>query len=397
MEDRITCQEGEASLTADIAPVKLFFTEALDKPAVPNRVANNNNMHGDGSRSIESTVVLNNAYTVSLEGCSRQVMCVQDLIKKVAKTNASVLILGESGTGKEVAAREIHNRSLRRNKPFVPINCGAIPPDLLESELFGHEKGAFTGALTTRAGRFEMAEGGTLFLDEIGDMSLDMQVKLLRVLQERTFERVGSSKTRFADVRIIAATHRNLEERILDNQFREDLYYRLNVFPIEMPSLRERVEDIPSLLTSLINRLKEERTVVKFGEEATEVLQNYSWPGNIRELSNMVERMCILYPGEVIRVSHLPDKVFAQHHDTSKTVARDVDLNLYKSSMELIEHLSLPQEGIDLKELLIKLELHYIKLALEQSEGIVARAAKFLKLGRTTLVEKLRKHNIDRV
>jgi sigma-54 specific flagellar transcriptional regulator A len=240
-----------------------------------------------------------------------------------------------------------------------------------------------------------MAEGGTLFLDEIGDMSLDMQVKLLRVLQERTFERVGSNKTRIADVRIIAATHRNLEERILDNQFREDLYYRLNVFPIEMPSLRERVEDIPNLLESMLSRLRAERAVVKFSEEAVAVLQNYNWPGNIRELSNFVERMCILYPGELVKASHLPDKILAPHNGMNKPETSGLDF--CRSPMEIIDHLGLPGEGVDLKEFLTKLELHYIMLALEQSEGVVARAAKFLKLGRTTLVEKLRKYGIDRV
>lgn len=396
MEDQVTCQEEETSATPGAtAPANLFFMETFDSSVPPLRLNENIRLEPQPTESLNVPVVLNSVYKVSLEGRSRQILRIQELIKKVAKTNANVLILGESGTGKEVAAREIHNLSLRRNKPFVPINCGAIPPDLLESELFGHEKGAFTGALTNRAGRFEMAEGGTLFLDEIGDMSLDMQVKLLRVLQERTFERVGSNKTRVADVRIIAATHRNLEERILDNQFREDLYYRLNVFPIEMPSLRERVEDIPSLLESIINRLKAERTVVKFSEEAVVVLQNYNWPGNIRELSNFVERMCILYSGELIKVSHLPDKMFVRYREINKPHVSDLDF--CQSPIELIEHLELPGDGIDLKEFLTKLELHYIKLALEQSEGVVAKAAKFLKLGRTTLVEKLRKYEIDRV
>lgn len=397
MEDQVTCQKEEVSANeGHESRVKSFFTEGLDGPVSLSRLDDNvRRLDPQQSVSLNAPVVLNSVYKVSLEGRSRQILRIQELIRKVAKTNASVLILGESGTGKEVAAREIHNRSLRRNKPFVPINCGAIPPDLLESELFGHEKGAFTGALTTRAGRFEMAEGGTLFLDEIGDMSLDMQVKLLRVLQERTFERVGSNKTRIADVRIVAATHRNLEERILNNQFREDLYYRLNVFPIEMPSLRDRVEDIPSLLESMISRLKAERAVARFSEEAVAVLQNYNWPGNIRELSNFVERMCILYPGEWVKAPHLPDKMFARQNGMHKPEAGGLDYR--RSPMEIIEHLSLPGEGVDLKEFLTKLELHYIKLALEQSEGVVAKAAKFLKLGRTTLVEKLRKYGIDRV
>lgn len=195
----------------------------------------------------------------SLIGNSRSILQVRRLIEQVATSNANVLILGESGTGKEVVARNLHYNSSRREQPFVPINCGAIPPDLLESELFGHEKGAFTGAITARQGRFEMAEGGTLFLDEIGDMSLNMQVKLLRVLQERTFERVGSNKSIKTNVRIIAATHRNLEERIKEGEFREDLFYRLNVFPIEMPPLRERSSDVPLLVNELISRFEKDK------------------------------------------------------------------------------------------------------------------------------------------
>jgi len=195
----------------------------------------------------------------SLVGTSRAVQMVRKMIQQVANSDANVLILGESGTGKEVVARNLHYHSNRRDKAFVPVNCGAIPADLLESELFGHEKGAFTGAISARQGRFELAEGGTLFLDEIGDMSLNMQVKLLRVLQERTFERVGSNKSITANVRIIAATHRNLEEAIIEGNFREDLFYRLNVFPIEMPPLRERVEDIPLLINELIRRIEHEK------------------------------------------------------------------------------------------------------------------------------------------
>ncbi|MES9977507.1 MAG: sigma-54 dependent transcriptional regulator, partial [Candidatus Thiodiazotropha sp. 6PLUC5] len=217
----------------------------------------------------------------SLSGSSRATRQVNKMIEQVADSEATVLILGESGTGKEVVARKLHFHSVRRGKPFVPVNCGAIPGDLLESELFGHEKGAFTGAISARQGRFEMAEGGTLFLDEIGDMSMPMQVKLLRVLQERTFERVGSNKTIPCNVRIIAATHRNLEAAIKTGDFREDLYYRLNVFPIEMPPLRERVEDIPVLVNDLIHRIEnEKRGSVRLTPAAVAALSHYRWPGN---------------------------------------------------------------------------------------------------------------------
>ncbi|RMD79163.1 MAG: sigma-54-dependent Fis family transcriptional regulator, partial [Gammaproteobacteria bacterium] len=245
----------------------------------------------------------------SLVGNSRAIREVRRLIEQVAPTEATVLILGESGTGKEVVARNLHYYSPRRHKPFVPINCGAIPKELLESELFGHEKGAFTGAITARQGRFELAEGGTLFLDEIGDMEMAMQVKLLRVLQERVFERVGSNKPIRADVRIIAATHRNLEQAIADGRFREDLYYRLNVFPIEMPPLRERREDIPLLIQELITRLEhEKRGSVRLTQAAVMALCQYHWPGNVRELANLVERLVIMHPFGVVDVGDLPEK-----------------------------------------------------------------------------------------
>ncbi|MBU2321955.1 MAG: sigma-54 dependent transcriptional regulator, partial [Gammaproteobacteria bacterium] len=245
----------------------------------------------------------------SLVGTSRAIQHVRQMMQQVADTEASVLILGESGTGKEVVARNLHYHSKRREAPFVPVNCGAIPAELLESELFGHEKGAFTGAITSRAGRFELANGGTLFLDEIGDMPLPMQVKLLRVLQERTFERVGSNKTIETNVRIIAATHKNLEQMIEDGTFREDLYYRLNVFPIDMPSLRERVEDLPLLLNELISRLEnEKRGSIRFNSAAIMSLCRHDWHGNVRELANLVERLAILHPYGVIGVNELPKK-----------------------------------------------------------------------------------------
>ncbi len=383
----------------DKLQAQLPFSETTQKNNVLSLTHSATNEDPDAAS--EQTV---KPISISLEGNSNRINHVRQLIAKVAKTNASVLILGESGTGKEVAAREIHRQSLRRNKPFVPINCGAIPAELLESELFGHEKGAFTGALTARPGRFEMAEGGTLFLDEIGDMSLDMQVKLLRVLQERTYERVGSNKTQVADVRILAATHRNLEERIIENEFREDLYYRLNVFPIEMPALRDRKDDIPELLCSMIKRLDNgEQDKVELTTAALHSLQQYDWHGNVRELSNLIERLCILNPGEVIDVDQLPDKFHRNNAavstvpsvvvDNAKVLTQNFQI---KSPKDFINGLEIPEEGVDLKGFLAQLELHYIKLALKESQGVVAKAAKLLKLGRTTLVEKLRKYEIDR-
>jgi len=245
----------------------------------------------------------------SLVGTSRQIQAVRSMMGQVADKDVTVLIAGESGTGKEVVARNLHYNSPRRKKPFVPVNCGAIPAELLESELFGHEKGAFTGAINARAGRFELAEGGTLFLDEIGDMPLHMQVKILRVLQEKSYERVGGNKSFQTDVRIVAATHRNLEKMIEDGQFREDLYYRLNVFPIEMPSLRERAEDIPLLINELVSRLEsEKRGSIRFNSAAIMSLCQHLWHGNVRELANLVERMAIMHPFGVVGVQDLPQK-----------------------------------------------------------------------------------------
>ena len=333
----------------------------------------------------------------SLVGTSREIQRVREMMAQVADKDVTVLILGESGTGKEVVARNLHYNSHRRNGPFVPVNCGAIPRELLESELFGHEKGAFTGAITTRAGRFEMAFGGTLFLDEIGDMPLDMQVKILRVLQERSFERVGSNKTIQTDVRIIAATHKDLETMISEGKFREDLYYRLNVFPIEMPPLRERVEDIPLLLNELITRLEnEKRGSIRFNSAAIMSLCRHEWAGNVRELANLVERMAILHPYGVVGVQDLPKKF--RHVEES-----DEDFMLPAASagggvtVASIDHTALlPVNGIDLKEYLTTLERSLIQQALDDAGGVVARAAEKLKTRRTTLVEKMRKYGMLR-
>jgi sigma-54 specific flagellar transcriptional regulator A len=347
-----------------------------------------------------------------LVGESRAIRQIRKLVAQVAASEATVLILGESGTGKEVVARSLHESSPRRDKPFVPVNCGAIPGDLLESELFGHEKGAFTGALTSRQGRFELAEGGTLFLDEIGDMPLAMQVKLLRVLQERTFERVGSNKTLQCDVRVVAATHRDLETEIASNRFREDLYYRLNVFPIEIPPLRERIEDIPLLVDELLWRIENDRRgagrpplegldgernpPVRLTPSALEILQRHRWPGNVRELSNLVERLTILYPGGTVDVDELPEK-FQQYSgrvrrdpvDFFPADAPSPDITLFDP-----EQAALPKDGLDLKEHLSTLESRLIQQALDECHGVVAHAANLLRMRRTTLVEKLRKYGL---
>ncbi len=334
----------------------------------------------------------------SLVGTSREIQGVREMMAQVAEKDVSVLITGESGTGKEVVARNLHYNSPRRDKPFVPVNCGAIPAELLESELFGHEKGAFTGAINSRAGRFELAEGGTLFLDEIGDMPLTMQVKILRVLQERCYERVGSNKTQNVDVRIIAATHRNLESMITENTFREDLYYRLNVFPIELPSLKERSEDIPLLINELVTRMEnEQRGSIRFNSAAIFSLCQHEWSGNVRELANLVERMAIIHPYGVIGVQDLPAKY--RHVDVSEenfAPAASAVSHASTGYVNMNDNPLLPDQGIDLREYITNLEMSLIQQALNDCGGVVARAADKLCIRRTTLVEKMRKYDLQR-
>jgi sigma-54 specific flagellar transcriptional regulator A len=329
---------------------------------------------------------------------------VNALIRQVAPFDSSVLVLGESGTGKEMVARTIHDCSPRRDRPFVAINCGAIPAELLESELFGHEKGAFTGAISTRKGRFEMAEGGTLFLDEIGDMSLPMQVKLLRVLQERVFERVGGNRPQRCDVRIIAATHRDLEGAIERGGFREDLFYRLSVFPLEMPALRQRLEDLPALIAEFNQRLLQRGlTSVRFAPSAMTALCRHPWPGNVRELSNLVERMAILMPQGEVRAADLPEKYRGAL--PIEEVSGAALIAMMEAEPEPVvetfgfsndsDPAVLPLGGLDLKDHLAGIEIGLIRQALNSANGVVAHAAKLLRVQRTTLVEKLRKYGLS--
>jgi sigma-54 dependent transcriptional regulator, flagellar regulatory protein len=354
-------------------------------------------------------------------GTSLQIREVIGLLRQVAAFNSTVLILGESGTGKEVAARAIHELSPRRQRPFAAVNCGAIPAELLESELFGHEKGAFTGAVAARKGRFEIAEGGTLFLDEIGDMSPTMQVKLLRVLQERVFERVGSQNhvpTR-CDVRIIAATHRDLESSITQGTFREDLYHRLNVFPVEMPPLRARIEDLPLLVRDFVaHNLAAGRGHVQFSAQALAALALYRWPGNVRELANLVERLSIMGNGRVLHAADLPRKYLPvggllDWPQPEFLDERAVDALLESEETRAAEAMALgsavatpavatddavtvelPVDGLDLRAHLLAIERRLVEKALARAGGVVAHAARLLGLRRTTLVEKLRKLGI---
>ena len=314
-----------------------------------------------------------------LIGESEQIRKIKSMIKQVAYSDSTVLILGQSGTGKDVIATCIHYLSERRDHPLVPINCGAIPSELMESELFGHEKGAFTGALNRRSGRFEIANSGTLFLDEIGDMPLPMQVKLLRVIQDRKIERVGGNASVDVNVRLIAATNKNLSELIQQSRFREDLFYRLNVFPIQVPSLSERHEDIPLLidhhLDKIYDRLKHR---VVFTERAKEILCGYAWPGNIRELQNFLERMVILFPDGSVDEKNI-DAMYKQKKPTAVEITPELPSN---APFNIKEHLS-------------KIEQQLIAFALERSNGMVHAAAEYLSLGKNTLMEKMKKYNLS--
>jgi DNA-binding NtrC family response regulator len=313
----------------------------------------------------------------NLIGESRAMLAIYELIEKVAETDTTVLIQGESGTGKELVARAIHDLSSRKNRNYVPVNCGAIPDDLLESELFGHVKGAFTGAIANRIGRFEMADKGTLFLDEIGDMKIHLQVKLLRVLQTRELEAVGATHSKKIDVRFIAATNQKLEQCVEEKKFREDLYYRLSVIPIHIPPLRERKEDIPLLLNNFREKFNKEkmRNVTGFDKEAMEILCNFSWPGNVRELENFVERQVIIKGCGVVTPYDLPEKYMGKRLAT----------------VSAAEPLSLPHNGIDLNSAMEELENRLIMQALEKSGGNKKEAAALLRLKRTTFIEKLKK------
>ena len=309
-------------------------------------------------------------------GYSDSMKKVFEKIEKVAKTDSTVLIHGESGTGKELVAQAIHFNSDRRYRPLVAVNCGAIPEELLESELFGHEKGAFTGAIRTRIGRFELAQGGTIFLDEIGDMSPALQVKLLRVIQEKQFERIGGVKTMTADVRIITATNQDLDELVTAKRFREDLYYRINVIPIFLPPLRVRGMDMAILANHFLKKFNQQKkkNVIRIDQEALGALNSYHWPGNVREMENLIEMLVVMKENGVVTIDDLPSKIRKQKREQPAT--SEVDL---------------PEEGVDFNKMLIAYERELILKALDKCGGVKNKAAKMLNLKRTTLVEKLKR------
>jgi sigma-54 dependent transcriptional regulator, flagellar regulatory protein len=319
-----------------------------------------------------------------LLGISPAIETVRALVRRVAPSETSVLITGPSGSGKERAARAIHVESSRASGPFVAINCGAIPRDLLESELFGHEKGSFTGAHAQRQGRFEEAHKGTLFLDEIGDMPPEMQVKLLRVLEERRIERVGGRGGIAVDVRIVSATHRDLNTAIDDQRFREDLYYRLAVFPIHLPGLAARPEDLALLIRHFLRSIADGKSTVRFSTTAVDTLAAHAWPGNVRELRNFVERAAILHPGEMLGAAQV-DALLLRHQPQALKPTS-------VSEPPPAAQPPLDPTGIDLRAILHNLEGRYIGEALDRSGGVVADAARLLGLQRTTLIEKMRRH-----
>lgn len=327
------------------------------------------------SKCYSGTPAVRNRSRIKMIGESPKMLALFELIEKVADSDSTVLIQGESGTGKELVAQSIHELSSRKNRNFVPVNCGAIPDELLESELFGHVKGSFTGAIANRVGRFELADKGTLFLDEIGDMKSNLQVKLLRVLQNRELEPVGASRSRKIDTRIIAATNQDLDKLVEDKVFREDLFYRLSVIPIVIPPLRERKEDIPLLIDNFIQKFNREnrRDVKGFDREAMEALCAFEWPGNIRELENLVERMVILKGNGMVTLADLPDKYRGKTENTS------------------LKAVPLPIDGICLSSLVEEFENRLIIQALEKTGGNKKEAATLLNLKRTTFIEKLKK------
>ena len=373
--------------------------------------------------------------TGKILGSSSELSQLRELIKQCASSDAPVLLRGESGTGKELVSRALHDYSARASKPFVAINCGAIPDQLLESELFGHRKGAFTGATCDRKGRFELAHKGTLFLDEIGDMPSQLQVKFLRVLEQKVIQPLGGISETEVDVRIVAATHRDLEEMVSEGEFREDLLYRLNVLPIRIPPLNQRKEDIPELLDHFSELFAVNSREINFTRRSLLLLQAYSWPGNVRELSNLVQRFSVLYPGKTIELSKIPEEFLSQelihmtrfsegssleeqhdgradaedgpendHPAENKLGPNDLQSEFNEQEgldFEQIVELSntiatLPDAGLPTKDLLNNLEANLIRTALDQTSGNVSKASELLRMGRTSLIQKINKYQLEK-
>jgi len=341
------------------------------------------NWQDTDSRVEEKPFVINSGQPgafMDMIGQSERMQRIFRLVEKVADSDSTIIIQGETGTGKGLIAKAIHENSYRKDKPFVQINCGAIPENLLESELFGHVKGAFTGAVAAKPGKFEIANGGTIFLDEIGDMSHDLQVKLLKVLEESEFERVGGCQTIKTDVRIIAATHRDLDAAVENGTFREDLYYRLVVIPLTLPPLRDRKSDIPLLIAHFLDRLNQKKhtQVTGISEKAMELMIAHSWPGNVRELKNMMERLVVLTREGEIYPRDLPQK-----------------LRTAPSEASSISDVEVSDEGICFNTAVSDFEKSLISQSMKIANGVKKNAAKLLNIKRTTLIEKIKRHNLE--
>ncbi|TLS68961.1 sigma-54-dependent Fis family transcriptional regulator [Mariprofundus erugo] len=382
----IIIMTGYAEVDTAVDAIRLGANDFLKKPfdidellIRISELLKNRQLKNDNKTLLEQ--VRNQDRITGLIGQCDAIQKLGNTIRLLANSDSTVLITGESGCGKEVLAKSLHKSGTRSSKPMVSINCGAIPEELLESELFGHVKGAFTGAVRARPGRFEIANGGTIFLDEIGDMSAKLQVKLLRVLQERCFEPVGSQQSIHVDVRVIAATHRDLEEEIAAGRFREDLYYRLNVIPLMLPPLRNRGEDVLLLTNHFLSRFNEEKgaSITGMSEEVKRTMLNYQWPGNVRELQNLIERVTTLKRVGIIELEDLPSRMISDKDRVLQSFQMDMD----------------NAEGIDLKSTVDEFESHLILSALQRFNWNKNQAANFLAMNRTTLVEKIKKKGLQ--
>ncbi|WP_319541327.1 sigma-54 dependent transcriptional regulator [uncultured Pseudodesulfovibrio sp.] len=385
---------GHGTIETAVKALKKGAFDFIEKPLSLEKVVVSSRNGLEFSRLRQENIALKtrikSEQRISLTGESEAITNLKEVIGRVAPTDSWVLITGENGTGKEIVARSIHNQSGRADRPLVAVNCAAIPEELIESELFGHEKGAFTGADKAKEGKFELADGSVLFLDEIGDMSLKTQAKILRILQEQSFEHVGGRKTITVDVRVIAATNKDLAKEIEAGNFREDLYYRLKVFPLELPPLRHRVEDIPLLIEDFMSTLVQQHGFkpIGFDQDAIEILKRYPWPGNVRELKNFVERMFIMYAGDVVTADRLPPE-FKQG-----AAAAPVVENEWASEENSMD--TLISEGpADLKQARADFEARFLEAKLKEFDGNISQLAKAIGLERSSLYRKLKTYKIQ--
>ncbi len=368
---------GHANIETAVKTTKLGAYDFIEKPLSLDKVILTVEHALEHKRLTEENRALRFRALSKYEiiGKSRAIMALKNDIKRAAPSNSWVLITGENGTGKEFVARNIHLLSTRSGRPFIEVNCAAIPEELIESELFGHEKGAFTSAIAQKKGKFDLADKGTIFLDEIGDMSLKTQAKILRILQERSFERVGGTERITVDVRVIAATNKNLKEQILKGTFREDLYYRLNVIPFYVPPIRERAEDIPFFINHFLKEFCREtaREMLMVNKEATDMLLTYEWPGNVREIKNLVERLVIMTPSNIVTPDDIPAYI--------KGVVPAQPKNLFRSSL--------------LKEARKEFEREFISRKLKEFGGNISKTAEAIGIERSHLYRKIRSYGIE--